>query len=50
MFDLAPYTGGMRGLNKKMRKIYFYNYSVITDEAAKFENFVAIELKARELW
>jgi hypothetical protein len=51
IFDLAPYTGKIKRLNKKARKVYFYNYSIIQDEAAKFENFVAIELKTRvDLW
>jgi len=51
IFDLAPYTGKIKRLNKKARKVYFYNYSIIQDEAAKFENFAAIELKTRvDLW
>ena len=51
IFELPPYTGNMKRMNKKAKKAYFYNYSVIEDEAAAFENFMAVELKARvELW
>jgi len=51
IFDIAPYTGTIKRLNKKARKVYFYNYSIIPDDAAKFENFVAVELKTRtDLW
>lgn len=51
VFFLSPYTGNIKRLNKKMKKLYFYNYSIINDEASKFENYVALELKTRiELW
>ncbi|HDQ25987.1 MAG TPA: ATP-binding protein [bacterium] len=53
IFELCPYVNTVkaRRLNKKMTKVYFYNYSVIQDEAARFENYIAVELKARvDLW
>ena len=51
LFEISPYNKKMHRLIKKEKKIYFYNYSIINNEAAKFENFVALELKARiDLW
>jgi predicted AAA+ superfamily ATPase len=51
IFFIPPYTGNIKRLNKKAKKAYFYNYSIIEDDGLKFENFVAFELKARiDLW
>ncbi len=51
LFRLSPYSKKISRAVKKEKKVYFYNYSVISDEAARFENYVALELKARvDLW
>jgi len=51
IFEIQPYKKNLKRLIKKEKKIYLYDFSLIPDEAAKFENFVAHELKTRiELW
>lgn len=51
LFKLPPYSPKMRGLVKKEQKIYFYDWTLAGEEGAKFENYAAVELKARvDLW
>jgi predicted AAA+ superfamily ATPase len=51
IFSLSPYSKKGSTLVKKERKIYFFDWTLLTDEAARFENYVAAELKARtDLW
>jgi len=51
LFPVFPYQKRISRLIKKEKKFYFYNFSLIPDEAKRFENWVAIELKARiDLW
>jgi predicted AAA+ superfamily ATPase len=51
LFEIAPYSKKISRLVKKEKKVYFYNYAIVNDEAARFENFIALELKARiDLW
>ena len=51
LFEVAPYSQKISRLVKKEKKVYFYNYAIVNDEAARFENFIALELKARiDLW
>ena len=47
MFALSPFHKKDTRLNKKEKKIYFYDWAVIKDKAKRFENFVAMELKTR---
>ena len=36
---------------KKEKKVYFYDWAMVNDEAKRFENYVAVELKTRvDLW
>jgi hypothetical protein len=51
LFEVPPYTKQISRLVKKEKKIYLYDFSIIESEPARFENFVAMELKARvDLW
>jgi predicted AAA+ superfamily ATPase len=51
VFLLPPYTAKITRPVKKEKKAYFYDYAFIKDEAAKFENFTAMELLSRvDLW
>jgi predicted AAA+ superfamily ATPase len=51
VFYIPTYKGNLKRLNKKMKKLFFYNYALLQDESAKFENYVALELKVRiDLW
>jgi predicted AAA+ superfamily ATPase len=51
VFYIPTFTGNLKRLNKKMKKLFFYNYTLLQDEAARFENYVALELKVRtDLW
>jgi predicted AAA+ superfamily ATPase len=51
LFEISPYQKRKSRLVQKERKVYFYDYAMISSEAEKFENFVALELKARiDLW
>lgn len=50
-FRLAPWTAKVSRSILKEKKIYLFNYPVIEDEAARFENLVALEfLRAVETW
>ncbi|MFH1259176.1 MAG: ATP-binding protein [Elusimicrobiota bacterium] len=51
LFEVFPYQKKIKRLVKKEKKIYFYDHAIITEEAKKFENLVAVELKSRiDLW
>jgi predicted AAA+ superfamily ATPase len=51
LFDVPPYQKKISRLVKKEKKIYFYDFTMIQDESAKFENFLALELKSNiDLW
>lgn len=51
IFSVQPYSKKMARMIKKESKVYFYDWSLIKDEAKRFENYVACELKHRmELW
>lgn len=51
IFSISPYSKKGGRLVKKEKKIYFFNWNTVEDEAARFENFVALELKSRvDLW
>lgn len=50
-FRISPWTEKISRSILKERKIYLFNYPVIEDEAARFENLVAFELlRAVEMW
>ena len=50
-FRLAPWTEKITRSILKERKMYLFNFPVIEDEAARFENLVALEfLRAVETW
>ena len=51
VFALSPFHKKKTRLIKKEKKIYFYDWAVVNDEANRFENFVAMELKTRvDMW
>lgn len=51
IFEVPPYSKKGTRLVKKEKKVYFYDYAAVTGEAEKYENYVAVELKARvDLW
>ncbi len=51
LFKLPPYSLKGRNLIKKEQKVYFYDWTLAGTEGTKFENYVAMELKARvDLW
>lgn len=51
IFEVPPYSRRGRRLVKKERKIYFYDWTRVPRESFRFENYVAVELKARvDLW
>lgn len=50
-FRLSPWTAKVSRSILKEKKIYLFNFPVIDDEAARFENLVALEfLRAVENW
>jgi len=50
-FRLTPWTAKISRSILKEKKIYLFNFPVIEDEAARFENLVALELlRAIETW
>jgi len=50
-FRISPWTRKISRSILKEKKIYLFNYPVIDDEAARFENLVALELlRAVEMW
>ncbi|MCX5776949.1 MAG: hypothetical protein NTX32_04910 [Candidatus Firestonebacteria bacterium] len=51
IFELPPYSKKNTRLVKKEKKVYFYDWAAVNGEAEIFENYVAVELKARvDLW
>jgi len=51
VFEIPPYTKKIQRALRKEKKIYFFDWSLVTDPAKRFENYVAVELKNRvELW
>lgn len=51
VFQLQPFYENIKKSIKKEKKAYFHNYFLVDNEAARFENFIALELKARiDLW
>ena len=44
IFSIKPYTNKISRSILKEPKIYFFDYTLITDMGAKFENFVALSL------
>lgn len=49
--SLSPWSGKISRSIRKQPKIYFYDWSVIDDLGARFENFVAMQLiRACTLW
>jgi uncharacterized protein len=50
-FRIAPWTEKISRSILKEKKIYLFNYPVINNEAARFENLTALELlRAVEMW
>lgn len=50
-FRLSPWTAKISRSILKEKKIYLFNYPVIEEESARFENLVALEfLRAIEAW
>ncbi|MFH1729158.1 MAG: ATP-binding protein [Pseudomonadota bacterium] len=51
IFNISPYSEKISRAVKKEKKVYFYDWTQVKDKAARFENYVACELKNRiELW
>lgn len=51
LFFISPYSGKISRSVKKEKKCYLYDWSIIKDEAVRFENYLAVELKVlTELW
>jgi uncharacterized protein len=46
IFEVPPFSWKKARLVKKEKKIYFYDYTIVENEGARFENLVALELKA----
>jgi len=50
-FRISPWTKKISRSILKEKKIYLFNYPVVENEAARFENLVALELlRAVEMW
>jgi len=50
-FRLSPWTEKISRSILKEKKVYLFNYPVIENEAARFENIAALELfRAAEMW
>ena len=50
-FSIAPWTRGLSRATQKARKTYLFDYALIEDPAARFENMVALELfRAVSTW
>lgn len=45
-FSVSPFTGALKRPVKKERKLYLFEWSLIQDPGARFENLVALELLA----
>ncbi|MBU1134866.1 MAG: ATP-binding protein [Candidatus Omnitrophica bacterium] len=51
LFFLRPYAKRLNRSVKKEQKCYLYDWSSVKDAASRFENYIAVELKALiELW
>ncbi|HBQ21916.1 MAG: hypothetical protein A2Z91_00985 [Deltaproteobacteria bacterium GWA2_38_16] len=51
VFKILPYSKKIHRAIQKQPKFYFYDWSQIQDESARFENFIASHLwKAIQLW
>ncbi|MEW6087247.1 MAG: AAA family ATPase [bacterium] len=51
LFFIHPYNKKISRAIKKEKKCYLYDWSIIKDEALRFENYIAVELKVlTELW
>ncbi|MBI2500468.1 MAG: ATP-binding protein [Deltaproteobacteria bacterium] len=51
LFQVPPYTQKISRSLKKEKKIYFFDWTNVTDPSKRFENYVAVELKNRvDLW
>jgi uncharacterized protein len=46
IFEILPFSWKKTRLVKKEKKVYFYDYTIVENEGARFENLVALELKA----
>ncbi len=46
IFTLQPYSKKLKNSVKKERKLYFYDWTRVTNPAFRFENYVAVELQA----
>lgn len=50
-FSVGPWTRSLARATQKARKTYLFDYALIEDPAARFENMVAVELyRAVNLW
>ncbi len=50
-FMVETYSKSIARSIKKERKLYFFDWTYVTDPAKRFENYVAVELKAMiEIW
>ncbi|MGR3219724.1 MAG: ATP-binding protein, partial [Candidatus Anammoxibacter sp.] len=50
-FMITPYSTGISRSIKKEKKLYYYDWTHIPNEGARFENYIALELKAMlEIW
>jgi hypothetical protein len=51
LFRVPPYSKKISRSITKEHKVYFYDWTRLNDPAARFENYVAVEIKAMlELW
>lgn len=51
LFKIRPYAGRMSRTLRREEKVYLYDYSVIQDSGARFENIVALHLnKLCHVW
>lgn len=51
LFNVHPFSRKGSRLNKKDRKVYFFDWTLPNSEADQFENFVAVHLKTyTDLW
>lgn len=51
IFHVSPYSKKISRSIKKEGKVYFYDWTQVKDEANRFENYIACELKHRtSLW
>lgn len=51
LFFISPYSKKISRSVKKEKKCYLYDWSIIKNEAVRFENYLAVELKVlTELW